>query len=130
MAFFYFDFDRTLRLKTAPFQQLIQTYANKPHLSTIRTAPKVVGIIQTELPLDKNTVKSILDQSVRLDDFTLQTNSIAVPQELTTVMSIHPPDSEFVREANKNTVVLYFRNGQVYDYDFVETTLERLEKSE
>lgn len=126
MAFFYFDFDRTIRLKNESFQKLIETYANRPHLSTIRTAPKVVGIIQTELPLDKNTVKSILDQSVRLDDLTLQTNSIALPEELTTVMSIHPPNSEFVREANESTVVLYFKNGQVYDYDFVETTLERL----
>jgi hypothetical protein len=120
ILFFYFDGDRKVRLQSTSFSKLLQTYQTKPHYVS-----RVVGLIETDDNLDLSTLKSIMDQSVRLNDIAVQTNKqLHLDDEMKQIISIHSPGTEWFRETDRNTVEINIENGTEYPYDFVETMVE------
>jgi hypothetical protein len=125
ILFFYFEGDRKLRLRNISFSKLLETYQTKPHFKT-KNVSRVVGLIETNDNLDLTTLKSIMDQSVRLNDIAVQTNNkLNLDEDVKQLISIHPPGTEWLRETDKNTVVINIKNGVEYPYDFVETMVEK-----
>lgn len=122
ILFVYFDYDRKMRLKMTSLATLIDIYSKKPHFSPNR----VVGVLETDIGVNDNTIKTILDQSIRLNDIAIQTEKPnLVSDELKTVVSIHKPQTEWLREMDRDTIIIYLQNGQEYPYDWVENEAER-----
>lgn len=123
MLFFYFDFDRKIRLYSTSFSDLYDVYKQKPV-----KPEKIVGIIETDDPINLQTIKSIMDQSVRLNHLAIQTNRIDIPEYIKKIATIHLPKTEWLRETENNTVIINIDNGVEYPYDFIETALEMNQK--
>lgn len=121
-----FDWDRTIRLGMSSMNDLINIYSMKPKNETGR----VVAIIDCDDDVNDGTVcrktlKSILDQSIRLHDIAVHTNTPRkIDQDLLKVVSIHKPNTELVREMERDTIVLKLKNGKEYPFDYVETQIE------
>ncbi len=122
----YFDWDRTIRLSMSSMKDLINLYSMKPKSE----ARRVVAVIDCDDGVNNGavcnkTLKSILDQSIRLHDIAVHTNTPEkIDQDLLRVVSIHKPGTELVREMEHDTVVLKLENGKEYPFDYVETQLE------
>jgi hypothetical protein len=122
----YFDWDRTIRLGMSSMNDLINMYSMKPQSKTRR----VVAVIDCDDGVNNGsvcnkTLKSILDQSIRLHDIAVQTNTPRkIDQDLLRVVSIHKPGTELVRETERDTIVLKLKNGKEYPFDYVENQLE------
>lgn len=122
----YFDLDRTLRLSMTSMSDLIEMYKQKPQSSTKR----IVAVLDCDTGINlgsvcNKTLKSILDQSIRLHDIAVQTNTPEkIDKSLLEVVTIHNVGTEAVRETEVSTIVLKLKNGFEYPYDYVETQLE------
>ncbi len=122
----YFDWDRTIRLGLSSMNDLITMYSMKPQSD----ARRAVAVIDCDDGVNNGavcnkTLKSILDQSIRLHDIAVQTNTPnKINQDLLQVVSIHKPGTDVVREMDRDTVVLKLQNGKEYPFDYVETQLE------
>ena len=122
----YFDWDRTIRLGMSSMNDLINMYSMKPKSE----ARRVVAVIDCDDGVNNGagcnkTLKSILDQSIRLHDIAVQTNTPRkIDQDLLRVVSIHKPGTELVREMERDTVVIKLKNGKEYPFDYVENQLE------
>ena len=117
----YFDWDRSIRLGMSSMNDLINMYSMKPK-SEVR---RVVVVIDCDGAVCNKTLKSILDQSIRLHDIAVQTNTPRkIDQDLLRVVSIHKPGTELVREMDRDTVVLKVKNGIEYPFDYIENQLE------
>lgn len=119
----YFDWDRTILLSMSSMKGLIEQYSMKPKSKTRR----VVAVIDCDDGVNNGavcnkTLKSILDQSVRLHDIAVHTSTPEkIDQDLLRVVSIHKPGTELVRETERDTVVLRLENGKEYPFDYVES---------
>ena len=122
----YFDWDRTILLSMSSMKDLINLYRMKPKSETRR----VVAVIDCDDGVNNGavcnkTLKSILDQSIRLHDIAVHTNTPEkIDQDLLRVVSIHKPGTELVREMDRDTVVLKPENGKEYPFDYVENYVE------
>lgn len=122
----YFDWDRTIRLGMSSMNDLINMYSMKPK-SKVR---RVVAVIDCDDGVNNgavcnSTLKSILDQSIRLHDIAVQTNTPSkIDQDLMRVVSIHKPGTELVREMERDTIVLKLQNGKEYPFDYIENQLD------
>jgi hypothetical protein len=107
-------------------KDLIDQYSMKPKSEAMR----VVAVIDCDDGVNNGavcnkTLKSILDQSIRLHDIAVHTNTPnKIDQDLLRVVSIHNPGTELVREMERDTVVLKLENGKEYPFDYVENQLE------
>jgi hypothetical protein len=125
----YFDLDRTIRLSMTSMSDLIEMYKQKPQSSTKR----IVAVIDCDTGINlgsvcNKTLKSILDQSMRLHDIAVQTSTPEkIDKNLLEVVSIHAIGTDVVRETDNSTIVLKLKNGFEYPYDYVETHLENAE---
>jgi hypothetical protein len=105
---------------------LIEMYKQKPQSSTKR----IVAVIDCDTGINlgsvcNKTLKSILDQSMRLHDIAVQTSTPEkIDKNLLEVVSIHAIGTDVVRETDNSTIVLKLKNGFEYPYDYVETHLE------
>lgn len=128
----YFDWDRSIRLGMSSMNDLINMYSMKPKSA----ARRVVAVIDCDDGVNNGavcnqTLKSVLDQSIRLHDIAVQTNTPGkIDQDLLRVVSIHKPGTELVREMERDTVVLKLKNGKEYPFDYVETKLEERQREE
>jgi hypothetical protein len=106
--------------------ELINVYSMKPKSKTRR----VVAVIDCDDGVNNGsvcdkTLKSILDQSIRLHDIAVQTNTPQkIDQDLLRVVSIHRVGTELVREMERDTIVLELQNGKEYPFDYVENQIE------
>jgi len=122
----YFDWDRTIRLGMSSMNDLINMYSMKPKSE----ARRVVAVIDCDDGVNNGAVcnkplKSILDQSIRLHDIAVQTNTPRkIDQELLRVVSIHKPGTELVREMERDTIILKLKNGKEYPFDYIENQVE------
>jgi len=118
----FFDIDRSMFLKMANAKTMIKSYSMKPKNKT-----RTVGVINCkDEPLNEKTLKSILDQSVRLDDLTVETRyPKAVDSSLSSVLTVHAPGTAWLREPEKDTLIINIENGREYPYDWIERTYER-----
>lgn len=116
MIMVYFDWDRLLMLKFTSFQKLVEAYKKKP-----RTEKRVVLVLECTSGLCADTIKTILDQSVRVHDIAIQTNHPdKINSEMADIATFHLPGSEYIREGEIDTVILHLENGVKYPYDAIE----------
>jgi hypothetical protein len=119
-----FDWDRSIKIKMTPIEKFIDIYKKKPHANK-----RVVGVISTEDPLNMNTLKSILDQSIRLNDLALESRTQRIPSSIKEVISWHNPYTTWLREPDADTIVIPFQNNKEYSYGFVETFIDERKSS-
>lgn len=133
IIFIYFDWDRKLSLKVSSIKSLMNTYSMKPKSNSNR----VVAIIKcnsfnsfestTGNFLCNDTIKTLLDQSIRLHDIAVETNNPEfIDKEYLKVVSIHEPDTVWLREPDSDTIVIRIENGKEYPYDYIENEVDRV----
>ena len=119
VAILYFDVDRSIVLSICSFESLIKSYALKP-----RPAKRTVIILRCDSGLCESTLKSILDQSIAVNDIAVETDHPElIDNAYKSIVTIHRPNTAPMREVDANTLVLILNNGSVYPYDFVESKL-------
>jgi len=119
----YFDYDRTLRMRFTEISDMIEDYKKKP-----KSKRRVVAVLDCDDVnfLCTKTIKSMLDQSMRLDDFAIQTSTPdKIGTELLQVVSVHSPGTDVVREKERDTIIIRLKNGYEYPYGFVESIVEK-----
>lgn len=119
IIFIIFDWDRTLRLYMNSIDDLIEVYKLKP-----KTDKRVVAVLELkngEEP-DIKTLKSLIDQNLRLHDIAIQTDDDLEQKchDLKKFVSFHKPGTEWLRETEKDTHILYIKNGYEYQYGFLD----------
>lgn len=113
--FVYVDGDRTTRLARTPLDTLVQRYGTV----VPRAKRRVVAIAKGSI--DERTLKSLLDQSVRLHDIAIETTlPPSAFARYSDVVSVHGVNTGAVRERESDTLVIQVTNGRVYPYDYVE----------
>ncbi len=118
----YMNWDRLLMLKFTPLTNLVETYRQKPQPSK-----RAVLVLACHTGVCMDTIKTLLDQSIRVHDIAIQTtNENLFPPELKRFCTFHPPNSQAIREGEQDTTIIHIQNGKLYDYDAIETTLEKL----
>lgn len=103
---------------------LINLYPTKPIPSK-----RVVVVIPCEGDngLSPTTLKAILSQSKRVSDIAVETTKPAlIPDEYRRVVTVHTPSTTQLREVEADTLVIFVRNGEWYDYDFVENKINEI----
>lgn len=102
---------------------LISAYGNKPSIRNKR----VVIVLNCELGICENTIKSLLDQSVRVSDIAVETSRPdLITDDIKKIVSIHKPGTTKLRETESDTIVLFLNDGKIYDYDFVEKNVSKI----
>lgn len=127
IIFIYFDWDRKLSLKVSSVNSLLNTYAMKPKSSSNR----VVAVIKCDEAnsfLCNDTIKTLIDQSIRLHDIAVETNNaqFTLDNEYLKVVSIHTPDTTWLREPDSDTIIIRIENGKEYPYDYIENEVDRI----
>jgi len=111
------------RFVFVPTERLLAAYSTKPTASNKR----VVIVLECRADNCQDTIKSLLDQSVRVDDIAIETERPdLLSKDVKRVVSVHKPGTAILRETESDTIVLILRDSVVYDYDFVETQLKLL----
>lgn len=122
IIFVYFDWDRKLKLKMTSLHSLSDIYSLKPKSEKNR----VVAVIQCDF-LCNDTIKTLLDQSIRLHDIAVETDHPEyINDEFLKVVSIHKPGTSWLRETDNDTIIIKIKNGEEYPYDYIENEVDRL----
>lgn len=117
----YMDWDRNIRLWFTSFETLVDEYKVKPK-SSEKLGKRAVVILPCKGGSGEQTVKSMLDLSIRVDDFAINTNrNDQIDPKTKVVATVHAPGTEFIRKPSADTVIIKLENGKVYPYDYVET---------
>jgi len=112
-----FDWDRTLMLHFNSLDKLADVYRVKP-----KTGKRIVAVFELKdgEEISPLTLKSLVDQNVRLHDIAVQTNTPSNDEHLRKLVSFHKPQTEWLREPERDTVVLYIENGKEYPFGYIE----------
>ena len=117
----YMEWDRTLRLWFTSFDTLVQQYKLKP-----QPAKRTVVIIECESGLCDDTLKSVLDQSVRVHAINVSTHHPEkINAKVKEIVTLHRPGTEILREPSADTLLIKLKNGVVYPYDSIETKVNQ-----
>ena len=112
-----FNLDRQVTLLMKSIPTLAEQYKTLP----LRNR-RIVLLMKCKAPVCEETIKSLLDQSVRAHDIAIEaTTPQLVSDAIKPVVTIHKPNTVHIREQESNTIVIPVVNGVMYDYDFVET---------
>lgn len=118
----YFDVDRSVKNELISLSSLAKRYSLLPK-SDRRS---VVLLKCDESGPDMKTLKSLLDQSVRVHDIAIETDyPRSIDDETKTVSTVHKMNTCHVRECELDTVIIIAKNGVTYPYDFVEKSLAK-----
>ncbi len=121
----YFDLHQSIKRELSTVESLINAYKNKAVVSG-----RSVIVLKCESGLCEDTLKSVLDQSVRVNDIAVETNRPdLVNDAFKRIVTVHSMDTVPIRELDANTVVIYLENGIEYPYDFVEKNLKSYRSS-
>lgn len=114
------EWDRHILLHFSSFENLIENYKKKSK-SSEKLNKRAVVIVTCDNGLCDQTLKSILDQSIRVDDFAINTNNPEnLDPKINVVATTHRPGTEIIREPSADTVIIYIQNGKIYPYDYIE----------
>ena len=121
----YFDYDRTITMRLRSIEAYIDEYARKPKVDGQRS----VVILNCPSGVCVETLKSILDQSVRVDDIAIETdNPDKIDESLRRIVTVHRPNTAPIREGERDTILIIVDNGKTYPYDYIETKIESILK--
>lgn len=122
MLYIVFDGSR----RTESMIELINMYSTKPS-----SDKRVVVVIPCDGPVSELTLKSLLAQSVKVDDIAIETSKPGeISEQIRRVATVHKPDTTKLRETEIDTVVIFVENGKWYEYDFIEENEKRLRADE
>lgn len=111
------EWDRNIKLWFTSIDTLIENYKKKPH-----PKQRTVVIIECESGVCSNTLKSLLDQSVRVHDISINTDHPEkINPKLKVIANIHKPGTELVREPSADTKIIKLQNGETIAYDSIES---------
>ena len=117
--------DRFIEIKLSGMDDLLTRYGDVPRKSD---AKRVVALIRCPESVSEDTIKSLLSQSVRLDDIAVETDNPV--RKYQHILTYHAPGTSVIREGELDTIIMPIVNGRVYDYDdvenFVKAKLHRL----
>lgn len=120
----WFDLDRTLSIWWSSLESYTSQYLKKPPAREGYThITKVIIIVLCNQGYYDMTLKSILDQSVKVDTIDIQTDypdKFNPLRGLLPNLIIKPPGVDKVGERDKRTVKIKILNGKVYPYDYIE----------
>lgn len=115
------DYDRYLTMPST--NDLISAYGRKSSIPNKR----VVIVLNCERGICEDTIKSLLDQSVRVSDIAVETaRPDSINDDIKRIVSIHKPGTTKLRETESDTIVLFLNDGKIYDYDFVEKNVSKI----
>lgn len=110
-------------------QDMIENYRKKPKIKLFDGSNpdrRVVILLECENGLCSNTLKSILDQSVKVDDIAVETNHPEkISNEEKRIVTVHKSGTAPMRETERDTIMLYLKNGKFYPYDYIEQRVAR-----
>ncbi|ASZ85133.1 153R [Cherax quadricarinatus iridovirus] len=116
----FFDIDRSFRLYFSNPGGLIENYGMKQKNPKNRTVAYIN--LKPNEKLNEQTIKSLMDQSIKLHDLAIQTNTPEyVDEKFKNLVSIHKPNTEQIREMDVNTIVIPIQNGVEYSFDHIES---------
>lgn len=113
--------DREFMLSFKSTQGLIDRYSKMTNPQR-----RIVVILECENGLCEDTLKSILDQSVKVSEIAVETNFPERFQGLSKVVSFHKPGTIAFRENEADSIIMVLKNGKIFDYDFIENSLKNL----
>lgn len=123
IIFVYFDWDRKLKLKMSSLNTLSNIYSMKPKY---KNGNRVVAVMQCD-KINNNTIKTLLDQSIRLHDIAIETHHPEyIDDYYLDFVSIHKPGTVWLREGDRDTIVVDIENGREYAYDHIENEADRI----
>lgn len=113
------EWDRVLGFKFWSYDSFVKDYANKPSAHPTRRVVilYIDSIESNDIPSDM--FKSILDQSVKVDDIAIQTTNPQKFKHMKNFTSTHVPGTEFISEGDASTILIPVVM-KIYPYDFVE----------
>lgn len=119
MFYVMFDGDR----RTEEMSKLVGLYSAKPTIDR-----RVVVVVPCgDQQLSQQTLRSLLAQSKRVSDIAVETSK---PDLITTedrrVVTVHKPDTTKLREGEADTLIIYAKNGEWYEYDFLESKINEI----
>ena len=123
----YFEWDRQILLRFRSYDGFLDEYRFKPPASINR---RVVLLFKEhegigDRCIADETLKSCLDQSVKVDSFSVQTDDNSKYKHLRSFLTTHVPDTEHIYEGDATTIIIPIKSGVVYPYDFVETYVDQ-----
>jgi hypothetical protein len=127
LIFIYMEWDRILWLKLANIEGLLEHYQEK------QTFPRRISLIlECDEGLCLDTLKSLIDQSIKVDDIAVQTNHSENFREYKklNVITIHAPGTEELREGDANTLIIHVDNGRIYGYSEIEDIANHMIRTE
>jgi len=120
LVIIYYDYDRLLRLRFSNTKSLLNTYLTKP-----QTLKRVVVVIncKDDEQLCLDTIKTLLDQSRRVHDIAVETNTpYVISNELQSIVTVHKPQTTMIREPDNQTLILEIENGKIYPFGYIESS--------
>lgn len=110
----HYDFYRRVKLLFKTVSALENT---RSRLASQRTVALIT--LNDGEELDSYTVKSLLDQSIRPHEISVETSAKRKPPD-TAFVKFHPKNTLQVREDDSSNLILRVNNGRYYDFDYVE----------
>lgn len=119
MFYVMFDGDR----RTEEFSKLVGLYSSKPTID--RRVVVVIPCIDKQL--SQQTLRSLLSQSKRVSDIAVETTKPdLISNKDRQVVTVHKPETTKLRECESDTIVIYVKNGEWYEYDFIENKINEI----
>lgn len=143
ILFEYFGLTRCLKLKVSSCESYAKTYVKLPRVGTKNKVIVSLYTKHNDLNKIKDTVNSILDQTVRPDQIIISipdSTSIKIPEFITKnhIILVHKLSKDYgksssfisplLREKNGNTDIIIIDDNQIYGPDFIESLVEASEK--
>lgn len=117
----YMEWDRRLQLWLSPYDGYISEYSSKPLASDKRRVVLLYKERHASDDIPDDTLKSLLDQSVRVDSIAVQTTDQVKYRHLKSFLTTHVPDTEAITEGDSTTIIIPIKPGVIYPYDYVES---------
>lgn len=124
----YMEWDRTIQLWFRSYDGYVDEYRSKPLASEKRRVVLLFKERDSSDRIPDDTLKSILDQSVRVDSISVQTRDYSKYRHLKSFVTTHVPDTEEISEGESTTIVIPIESGEIYPYDYVERWVKAHER--
>lgn len=119
----YMEWDRTINLYFHSYDYYLHDYQNKPRAHSNRRVIILYRDSNVSSQIPTLMFKSLLDQSVKVDDITIQTSLPEKFKDVLAFSTTHVPGTELISEGEDTTIIIPVMN-KVYPYEFVETYVE------
>lgn len=132
MVITHFELNRLFLLKRNNLEYYINKYSSLPKINKNKVVISIPVENEEELKKLELTLKSVLDQSVKVDDIVICSN-LKIPKKLSKIFSVYSIKSEdlkgiipvFLRERDKDTKIIQLNPKIVYGKYTIADLLEK-----